>query len=154
MKSPIVLTMLSCFILASANKINANPDPFQKILQGNNSDNKIVLGYVDLGANGYDGIDDLVGNRRDNILDGGSGNDIIKGHDGNDMIIPGKGDDKVEGGEGIDTVIYEDKLYANTNIRTLSHMRLVNIDNEDVLIDIEFIQFADVKIEVKTLFDN
>lgn len=33
-------------------------------------------------------------------------------------------------------------------------MRLVNIDNEDVLIDIEFIQFADVKIEVKTLFDN
>lgn len=154
MKLHLVLIMLSCSILASAHKANANPDPFKRIIKGNNSDNKIILGYVDLGADGYDGNDDIVGNRRDNILDGGSGNDTIAAHEGDDIIIPGKGRDKVNGGEGIDTVIYKDKLYKNANIRTLNHGHIANIDNEDVLIDIEFIQFADVKIEVETLYNN
>ena len=154
MKPYLAIILLLCTSSIGIEKVTANPDPFKRILQGNNSDNKIILGYADLGANGAGGSDRIIGNRRNNIINGGSGNDNIEAHDGDDFITPGKGRDKVQGGEGVDTVIYEDKLYANTNIRTLSHMNLVNIDNEDVLIDIEFIQFADVKIEVKTLYDN
>jgi Ca2+-binding RTX toxin-like protein len=154
MKMYLTLIMLLCSMLANVEKINADPDPFQEILQGNDNNNKIILGYIHLGANGNGGDDDIVGNRRDNILNGGSGNDIIAAHDRDDIITPGKGEDKVRGGEGIDTVIYEDKLYKNTNIRTLNNNHIVDIDNEDVLVDIEFIQFADVKIKVETLKHN
>ena len=154
MKFSLILVTFWCAIFANVETINANPDPFKKILQGNDNNNKITLGYVDLGANGYGGNDRIIGNRRDNILDGGSGNDNIKAHDGDDIIIPGTGRDKIDGGEGVDTVIYEDKLYRNTNIRTLNNGHLANIDDEDTLVDIEFVQFADVKIELKTLEDE
>ncbi|BAZ43933.1 FG-GAP repeat-containing protein [Chondrocystis sp. NIES-4102] len=103
------------------------------------------------GANGNGGDHKIIGNKRDNILNGGLGNDTIAAHDGDDMITPGKGNDKVQGGEGIDTVIYEDKRYKNTNIRTLNNNHIINIDDEDLLLDIEFIQFADSKIKVETL---
>ena len=150
-------------------QVQANDNPFQKILEGNDNNNKITLGYVDLGANGYGGNDRIIGNRRSNILDGGSGNDTISAHDGddiiyggsgndkilahdgNDTITPGTGDDTVQGGEGIDTVIYQNKLYRNTNIRTFHNNHLLKIDNEDTLLGIEFIQFADVKINVEKL---
>ena len=56
--------------------------------------------------------------------------------------------------QSVDTVIYEDKLYRNTNIRTLNNGHLANIDDEDTLVDIEFVQFADIKIELKTLEDE
>jgi len=155
--------------LNNVRQAEANGDPFKKILEGNNNNNKVILGYVHLGANGHGGHDDIIGNRRSNILDGGSGNDTIAAHDGDDIIYggsgndeilahdgddiitPGTGEDNVIGGEGIDTVIYKDKFYRSTNIRAFHNNRLLKIDNEDTLWGIEFIQFADVKINVKTL---
>ena len=67
------------------------------------------------------------------------------------LLLQASGRDRVDGGDGIDTVIYDDKLYRNTNIRTLNLGHIANIDNEDTLVDIEFIQFADVKINLETL---
>lgn len=101
------------------------------------------------GANGNDGDDKIIGNRKNNILNGGLGNDTIAAHDGDDTISPGKGNDKVQGGEGIDTVIYPNKRYKNTNIRTLNNNHIIDIDDKDILLDIEFIQFADIKIEIE-----
>ena len=172
MKLYLGVALFLCFTLNNVKQAEANndlDDLFNNIVKGNNSDNKITLGYVDLGANGYGGDDDIIGNRRNNILDGGSGddtiaaydgddiiyggsgNDEILAHDGNDIITPGTGKDNVLGGEGIDTVIYKDKFYKNTDIRTFHNNYLLKIDNEDTLSGIEFIQFADVKIEVKKL---
>ena len=162
----IILVLCSAFIIRE--RVEANRDPFKKILEGNDKNNKIILGYVHLGANGRGGNDNIVGNRRHNILDGGSGNDTIASydgddiiyggsgndnilaHNGDDIIIPGTGKDNVQGGDGIDTVIYKDKFYSNTNIRSFHNNHILNIDNEDTLLGIEFIQFADAKINVKT----
>lgn len=170
MKLKLYLGVVLLLYLAPNNieQVKANEDPFKKILEGNNNNNRITLGYVDLGANGHGGHDDIIGNRRSNILDGGSGNDTIAAHDGddiiyggsgndeilahdgNDIITPGTGEDNVLGGEGIDTVIYQDKFYKSTNIRAFHNNHILKIDNEDTLQGIEFIQFADVKIDVKT----
>lgn len=171
MKLKLYLGVVLLLYLAPNNieQVKASEDPFRKILEGNNNNNRIILGYVDLGANGHGGHDDIVGNRRNNILDGGSGNDTISAHDGddiiyggsgndeilahdgNDTITPGTGEDSVLGGEGIDTVIYKDKFYRSTDIRAIHNNRILKISNEDTLLGIEFIQFADVKIDVKTL---
>ena len=62
-------------------------DPFEREVDGSDRDNEITLGYVDRGANGGAGSDYIIGNRRDNIIDGGEGNDTIIAHEGNDTII-------------------------------------------------------------------
>ena len=77
MKLYLGVVLLLCFALNNVKQVEANDDLFSKIVEGNDNDNKIILGYVDLGANGHEGNDDLIGNRRNNILDGGSGNDTI-----------------------------------------------------------------------------
>ncbi|MEM7595110.1 MAG: hypothetical protein AAF383_27035 [Cyanobacteria bacterium P01_A01_bin.83] len=169
MKLYLRVVLFLCLALNNVKQVKANEDPFKKILEGNNNNNRIILGYVDLGANGHGGHDDIVGNRRSNILNGGAGNDTIAAHDGddiiyggsgndkilahdgNDIITPGTGEDNVLGGKGIDTVIYKDKFYRSTNIRAFHNNHILKIDDEDTLLGIEFIQFADVKINVKTL---
>ena len=76
---------------------DGNEDPFERTLDGSDSDDEITLGYADRGANGGAGGDEIIGNERDNILDGGAGNDTI---------TTGAGTDKVNGGKGIDTVVF------------------------------------------------
>lgn len=49
------------------------------------------------------------------------------------------------------TKLFKNKFYSSTNIRRFHNNRLLKIDDEDTLHGIEFIQFADVKINVKTL---
>ena len=109
----------------------------------------MVLGEADLGVNGKDGSDRLLGNKRDNILDGGRDNDTIIAYRGNDTITTGQGRDLVDGGEGIDTVVYRDKLYRDSFIRKAGN--IVNVDFADTLTNVEFIQFSDVRISTKTL---
>ena len=46
--------------------------------------------------------DEIVGNERDNLLDGRSGNDFLKGFAGDDHLVGGAGDDVMLGGTGSD----------------------------------------------------
>ena len=64
----------------------------------------------------------------------------------------GTGHDKVNGGEGIDTVVYEDVTYTdNTSISLRRAGNTVSYNNTDSLTEIEYIQFADVRIDAETL---
>lgn len=48
--------------------------------------------------------DTLIGDDKDNVLDGGRGNDVLRGKGGNDTLIGGTGQDKLYGGEGDDSL--------------------------------------------------
>jgi Ca2+-binding RTX toxin-like protein len=121
-------------------------DPLERIRNGSEGDDKIVLGYADRGVNGGAGGDYIVGNKRDNTLDGGAGNDTILGHQGNDKIVTGTGTNKVYGGDGIDTAVYGDVVYqGNTSISLRRAADTVNYNNTDTLTDVEFIQFSEYR---------
>ena len=131
---------------------DGNQVPFEKTLDGSDSDDEITLGYADRGANGGAGGDKIIGNERDNILDGGAGNDTISAYGGDDTITTGAGTDKVNGGEGIDTVVYGDVAYGDgSNVFLRKAANTVSYNNTDTLTNIEFIQFSDVRVSAETL---
>jgi len=133
---------------------SGDEDPFERERNGGDGDDEIILGYADRGANGGAGGDEIIGigNNRDNILNGGAGNDRIYAHGGNDTITTGEGIDLVDAGEGIDTVLYSDITYQNNSNLFLSQSgNVVNYNNTDTLTNVEFIQFADVKVSAETL---
>ena len=132
-----------------AQSSDGNQDPFEKMVDGGDSDDRITLGYADRGANGGAGGDEIIGNRRDNILDGGAGDDTISAYEGDDTIITGSGRDKVNGGEGIDTAIYDDVAYQGNNISLRQAGNSVSYNNTDTLTNVEFIQFSDVRIKMR-----
>ena len=47
---------------------------------------------------------EIIGNEKNNYLNGGAGNDSLEGGDGNDKLYGNAGDDKLVGGEGKDTL--------------------------------------------------
>ena len=131
---------------------NGNEDPFERIVDGGDSDDEITLGYADRGANGGAGGDEIIGNRRDNILDGGAGDDTISAYEGDDTIITGSGRDKVNGGSGIDTAIYDDVVYGDgSNVSLTKAGNSLSYNNTDTLTDVEFIQFSDFRFSSDTL---
>ena len=134
-----------------AQSSDGNEDPFERIVDGGDSDDEITLGYADRGANGGAGNDEIIGNRRDNILDGGAGNDTISAYEGDDIITTGAGRDKVDGGEGIDTAVYNDVAYQDNSITLRKVGNSVSYNNTDTLTDVEFIQLSDVRISTDTL---
>ena len=129
---------------------DGNEDPFERIVDGGDSDDRITLGYADRGANAGAGGDEIIGNRRDNILDGGAGDDIISAYEGNDRITTGSGRDRVNGGSGIDTVIYDDVSYQDNNISLRKVGNSISYNNTDTLTDVEFIQLSDVRLSTDT----
>ena len=131
---------------------DSNQDPFERMLDGGDSDDEITLGYADLGANGGAGGDKIIGNERDNVIDGGAGNDTLTAYGGDDRITTGGGTDKVNGGEGIDTAVYNDVTYGNGSAVSLRKVaNSVSYNNTDTLTDVEFIQFSDVRVSADTL---
>ena len=134
-----------------AQSSDGDDDPFERIVDGGDSDDEITLGYADRGANGGAGGDYIIGNNRDNILDGGAGNDTISAYEGDDRITTGAGRDKVDGGEGIDTVIYNDVAYQDNNISLRKAGNSVSYNNTDTLTDVEFIQLSDVRFSTDNL---
>ena len=134
-----------------AQSSDGNGDPFERTVDGGDSDDEITLGYADRGANGGAGSDEIIGNRRDNTIDGGAGDDTISAYEGNDTITTGSGRDKVNGGSGIDTAVYDDVAYQSNNISLRQAGNSVSYNNTDTLTDVEFIQFSDVRISSDTL---
>ena len=75
----------------------------------------------------------------------------IYGHGGDDTITTGAGRDKVDGDAGIDTVVYENVAYqGNNSIFLRKAGNTVSYSSTDSLTNVEFIQFADVRISAKT----
>ena len=49
----------------------------------------------------------IIGGTGDDLLDGGKGKDILIGYDGDDTLIGGAGNDSLHGGEGRDVFVYD-----------------------------------------------
>ena len=138
--------------LDESGNTSGDENPLERERNGSDGDDQITLGYADLGANGGAGGDYIIGNNRDNLLDGNAGDDTIFGHGGNDTITTEEGRDKVNGGEGIDTVVYGNVVYqGNSNVVLRQAANTVSYNNTDTLTNIEYLQFADVRLNAKTL---
>ena len=74
-------------------------------IKATEGDDKISLDYQIKEFNALGGDDEIYGNWRNNIIDGGEGNDILRGHQGDDTLIGGGGDDKLYGNEDNDILI-------------------------------------------------
>ena len=68
------------------------------------------------------GNDVLIGQKLDNILDGGSGNDTLDGRWGNDVLIGGLGNDTLIGGRDIDTLVFGD-LDTTISLQSSKHKK-------------------------------
>ncbi|AWM85980.1 calcium-binding protein [Microvirga sp. 17 mud 1-3] len=93
--------------------------------------------------------DRLYGSDDANILDGAGGNDLLEGNDGDDLLIGGSGSDSISGGSGVDVSKYSGN-FADYTIRkqadgsyAILDTRTGLNDGSDVLIGIEYAQFAD-----------
>lgn len=117
---------------------------------------------------GREGRDDIIeGSYSDDILDGRSGNDILFGGFGNDTLAGDEGDDQLFGEEGDDQLIGGDgnnyldggsgvnsALYSGIrNTLDISrtaegNYRVSGEDFEDLLLNIDFIEFDDGRMSI------
>jgi Ca2+-binding RTX toxin-like protein len=92
------------------------------VVNGTNSNDSIVSGYIDSDGDAVDSNDNLAGNNHDFIdaragndtISAGAGNDTVFGGSGNDLVFGGTEDDWLEGDSGSDT------LYAGNGSDTIS----------------------------------
>ncbi len=101
-----------------------------------------------------------------NNFNGGAGDDVINAEGGNDTLEGGEGNDELNGGAGEDVAIYngtEDDYQITPNVDTEGVAQLVikyvgtgELDEgEDILSDIEIVQFSDgTQKNVQTLIDG
>lgn len=94
----------------------------------------------ELGINSTTGARYLTGSAKDETLVGTPFNDILQGNGGNDMI---------DGGAGIDTVVYNNNrdAYRFTTLADGALQVTSASEGTDILRNIEWLQFADMKIE-------
>ncbi len=93
--------------------------------------------------------EEIVGNDLDNVIDGGAGNNTLFGNGGNDRFVLSAGINLVDGGEGIDTV---EIPMTQTEAGEISQTgNIINIGTDTTLLNVEFIQFSDVRLATDTL---
>ena len=106
------------------------------------------------------GDDEIYGNWRNNIIDGGEGNDMLRGDQGDDTLIGGGGDDKLYGDEDNDILIGgtgNDMLIGGAGNDTYIFNRG---DGNDTIEDytgnntIKFNDFALNDIDIKKVLDD
>ncbi len=85
-------------------------------------------------------------------LTGNEYNNILTGNDGNNILNGGGGDDKLDGRSGDDTAVYSGSFseYSiddhNQYVRVTDH--ILNRDRNDTLQNIEYLQFADRRVNI------
>jgi ELWxxDGT repeat protein/VCBS repeat-containing protein len=96
--------------------------------------------------NGDSGANRIVGNVANNLINGYRGDDVLAGAAGNDTI---------DGGDGTDTAVfqlnaghYTTKLYGGKVIVSGKTSVDQAVDGTDTLYNVEYLQFADMKIAV------
>lgn len=91
----------------------------------------------------------VVGNDLDNVIDGGAGDNTLLGNGGNDRFILSGGTNTVDGGDGIDTVVIASTQAEAGNITQTGN--IINIGTDTTLLNVEFIEFTDVRLATDTL---
>ncbi|MBX3503322.1 MAG: M10 family metallopeptidase C-terminal domain-containing protein [Alphaproteobacteria bacterium] len=98
---------------------------------------------------GGGGADQLFGGLGNDRLEGEGGNDTLFGGLGDDILVGGPGNDFIDGGEGFDVAVYSGlrAQYAITSLsdgsRQVLDLRAGAPDGLDILLNVEFLQFAD-----------
>ena len=92
---------------------------------------------------------EIIGNDLDNTIEVQSGQNIIFGNGGNDRFILSGGINLVDGGEGIDTVQIDKTQVEAGGVS--KNGNIVNIGTDNTLLNVEFIEFSDVRLAVDTL---
>ncbi|MDB5440394.1 MAG: Proprotein convertase, partial [Caulobacteraceae bacterium] len=109
--------------------------------------NDVIYGSAD--ANGLYGLDGA------DLLYGGAGNDQLGGGAGDDALTGGVGNDGLDGGVGNDTAVFTgaSSSYAFTALGGGSFSiadQVAGRDGTDTLTGVEFAQFADQTIDLRT----
>jgi Ca2+-binding RTX toxin-like protein len=88
---------------------------------GANAENLTLTGSAAINGLGNDRANTLVGNKADNMLDGGAGADDLKGGDGDDVyVVDNTGDDVIESSnDGNDTVRSSVNFTLDGNVENL-----------------------------------
>ena len=83
---------------------------------------------------------------------GNSGNDTLYGGNGNDTLIGGPGNDIIDGGADNDTAIYQSTYAASTITQNSNGTVTISslLDGTDTLLNVEYAQFSDRTVSVKT----
>ncbi|MGB6169582.1 MAG: Calx-beta domain-containing protein, partial [Geitlerinemataceae cyanobacterium] len=92
----------------------------------------------------------VTGNDLDNTIAGGGGDNTLSGNGGDDrFILSNDGTNVVDGGSGVDTVsIHKTQAEAGEISQTGN---IINIGNDTTLLNVEFIEFSDVRLSTSTL---
>ena len=93
--------------------------------------------------------EEIIGNDLDNTIDGGGGDNTIEGNGGNDRFIITSGQNLVDGGEGIDTAQIDKTRAEAGEVSKIGE--IVRIGTDNTLLNMEFIEFSDVRLAVDTL---
>lgn len=90
---------------SSANAVNVNLNTVGAQAAGGDASGDVLIGIEGLiGSDDTVTGDNLTGNGRANVIDGGAGNDTITGGEGGDSILGGDGDDQIVAGPDAPTV--------------------------------------------------
>lgn len=145
---------------------SANGTDFTVSFQNDYEVIRIILAKLDPG----DGYLHLFGGATDDVLEGGLANDLLQGNDGqdllyggygndtleggrgNDILVGGRGTDSLNGGSGNDIALYDGSFVDFTVLGSGALLEVQGVDGyRDSLLNVEFIQFSDVKIRTSDL---
>ena len=88
-------------------------------------------------------------------IDLGGGDDVVTTGSGADMIYGGDGNDTIDGGDGADTVVFSG-LAKDYDVEmsggVISVTDLIGADGSDDLTNVEFLQFADITVDVSNAY--
>lgn len=110
-------------------------------------------------------IGNVIGTAHDDVIYGGNHDNDLQGGAGDDILLGGGRDDTIDGGDGVDTAIYRgnrsdytvaanaDGSVTITDLRPDPVDPVLNIRNDgtDTVRNVEFFQFADVKLSLDGL---
>ena len=133
-------------------------DGLNVIVQRNNYSTDTVLEQLTSPAYWLTGDDTITLSNTSDIINARAGNDVIYDRGGDDLVYggtgsdtfySGQGSDVLDGGDGTDTVIYSGNGHNYNVISHEGHIDVYNGPDEvDILLDVEFIQFANVTVAV------
>ncbi|MEQ1491852.1 MAG: Ig-like domain-containing protein, partial [Terricaulis sp.] len=83
---------------------------------------------------------------------GGRGNDTLIGNAGDNVLIGGGGNNTFDGGGGVDTVVIDGVFATYTFHRVGQTLTISDADDTQTLTNAEFIQFADRRVSVASIF--
>lgn len=92
---------------------------------------------------------EIVGNDLDNTIEVQSGENTIFGNGGNDRFVLSGGINLVDGGEGIDTAVINTTRAEAGGVTRDGNV--VNVGTDNTLLNVEFIEFSDVRLSADTL---